>query len=204
MKSNVDNATLRLAIYDPLQLDEQDFLNTFVARHTVLKRLKYHIRENIEKPVLEHRLIFGQRGMGKTSLLRRLALGVRDDRTLAAHWIPLNFREEQYNIGKLDHFWQNCADVLADWCEKQGDIESADDLDKVIFSGENIYGTIRATAEKYSRRLLLLVDNLNLILDSLPVEDQWSLREKLQAKDAPLMIACTPSHVPQLADREGP
>ena len=201
---NITKATLRLAIYDPLQLNEQDFLNTFVARHTVLKRMLRHIRENAGRTMLRHRLVFGQRGMGKTSLLRRVALGVREDPSLSWHWIPLNFREEQYNIGKLDHFWKNCADALADWCEKQGDIESAGRLDNAVISGKRLYRAIRETAETYGKRLLLLVDNINLILASLPKEDQWKLREILQSKDAPMMIACTPVHVPQLADRKGP
>ena len=203
MTKDIDNATLRLAIHDPLQLPEKDFLNTFVARHTILKRLTRHVRDNTDAQLLQHRLIFGQRGMGKTSLLRRLAISVKDDPSLSNHWIPLNFREEQYNIGKLDHFWLNCADALADWCEKQGDAESAQQLDMAIGTGKNPYEIIQKTIQKYNRRLLLLVDNLNLILDSLTAPDQWALREKLQAENAPLMIACTPSHVPQLADRKG-
>jgi tetratricopeptide (TPR) repeat protein len=203
MTKDINNATLRLALYDPLQLDEKDFLNTFVARNAILKRLTRHVRENIGVQLLQHRLIFGQRGMGKTSLLRRIAISVKNDPTLAEHWIPLNFREEQYNIGKLDHFWQNCADALADWCEKQGDTQNAGQLDRAINTGLKLYETIQNTTKRYNRRLLLLVDNLNLILDSLSAKDQWTLREKLQAKDAPLMIGCTPSHITQLSHREG-
>lgn len=42
--------------------------------------------------------------MGKTSLLRRLAIGVRDDPDLSAVLLPLTFREEQYNVHNLRVF----------------------------------------------------------------------------------------------------
>ncbi len=196
--------TLRMAVYDPLQLNETDFLNTFVARLPLLNRMLRHIAESGNQTILHHRLVFGQRGMGKTSLLRRIALAVRDDHTLSQAWIPLNFREEQYNIGQLNDFWKNCADALADWCEKNGKPAQAESLDHAVRASKDLYRDICAVADANSRRLILLVDNLNLILDSLAVTDQWALRKSLLDKHAPLMIACTPTHLPQLSQREGP
>ena len=60
--------------------------------------------------IAEHQLIIGQRGMGKTSLLRRIAIGVAQDAALDGRFIPLRFREEQYNVVSPDPFWRNCAD----------------------------------------------------------------------------------------------
>ena len=97
--TQLDNHSLkRLAVYDPLQQDEGDFLKSFVAREKELKKLLRAIQEATTEPLTTHYLIHGQRGMGKTSLLRRIALAIRDDQQLAQQWIPLNFREEQYNI----------------------------------------------------------------------------------------------------------
>ncbi len=62
-------------------------------------------------------MLVGQRGMGKTSLLRRVAIGVAAEPGVAARFIPLRFREEQYNVISLDEFWRNCAESLAEWCE---------------------------------------------------------------------------------------
>ena len=50
--------------------------------------------------------------MGKTSLLRRIGMGVRDNPQLAAKLLPLSFREEQYNVHTLHAFWCNCLDAL--------------------------------------------------------------------------------------------
>ena len=59
----------------------------------------------------EQQLIVGQRSMGKY-LPRRVALGVKYSEELSAHFMPLQFREEQYNVNTLDAFWRNCGELL--------------------------------------------------------------------------------------------
>ena len=85
-----------------------------------LQRLLQRLVEIRPGGLAQHHLILGQRGMGKTSLLRRLALAIRDDPALSAVLLPLCFREEQYNVHNLRIFWGNCLDALADWFEKAG------------------------------------------------------------------------------------
>jgi Cdc6-like AAA superfamily ATPase len=106
---------VRIATYDPLLLKEKNFLAGFVAREQELNKLHRVVKESSGKEQSKHCLLYGQRGMGKTSLLRRLAILIREDQALSTHWIPVNFTEEQYNISHLDNFWANCADGLAQW-----------------------------------------------------------------------------------------
>ncbi len=67
-----------IAIYEPRRLKEADFLVGFVARVELVQFLLSQLRLSANGDV-RHRLILGQRGMGKTSLLRRLQIGIRDD-----------------------------------------------------------------------------------------------------------------------------
>ena len=73
---------LNLAVYNPAILDDANFLAGFVARQDLAASLLARLGEITPRGQARHHLILGQRGMGKTSLLRRLALGVRE---LAAH-----------------------------------------------------------------------------------------------------------------------
>src|SRR6185369_11425703 len=109
---------INLAVYNPAILDDNEFMEGFVARHELTERLLSRLREITPKNVARHLLLIGQRGMGKTSMLRRLALGVAKDPTLEAVLIPLTFREEQYNVHNLHVFWCNCLDALGDYLEK--------------------------------------------------------------------------------------
>ncbi len=95
---------INLAVYNPAILDDADFLAGFVARQDLAASLLARLGEITPRGQAKHHLILGQRGMGKTSLLRRLALGVREDAALAAVLLPLTFREEQYNVHNLHTF----------------------------------------------------------------------------------------------------
>jgi len=189
------NDTLRLTLYDPLQLDEQSFIQGFVARKKDLQQLVQRIKQSKKRPdESAHTVIYAHRGMGKTSLLRRIAIEINQDPTLASDWLPLNYREEQYNINSLHQLWCNTVDSLADWCEKQNDVKTAKELDRLlddINKNDDLYPKIKNIAQQKNKRLVLLLDNINLILSTLSQNEQWQLRNILQAEDGPLVIACT-------------
>lgn len=106
--------------YNPQLWGDDELRAIFVARLGELQRLLDALRNTPAGKVPQHILITGQRGMGKTTLLRRLALAVRDDAELAAAWRVLDFPEEQYTVSKLSEFWRNVLDALADNLETQG------------------------------------------------------------------------------------
>ncbi len=105
--------------YNPDRLEDPAFLTGFVVRQDLAAKILARLGEIKPRGLAQHRLIVGQRGMGKTSLLRRIALGVRAEPALAAVLLPLRFREEQYNVHNLHVFWSNCLDALGDWLEGQ-------------------------------------------------------------------------------------
>ncbi len=180
---------LELAVYNPAILDDASFLNGFAARQDLAERLLQRLGETTADGLATHHLILGQRGLGKTSLLRRLALGVRDDPRLAAVLLPLLFREEQYNVHNLHVLWLNCLDALGDWFERTGQPEPAAALDRDVArlaqgptddpEGTAALETFQRWTRELGRRPLLLLDNLDIILNGL-AKQQWSLRRALQ------------------------
>jgi len=180
---------LELAVYNPAILDDASFLNGFAARQDLAERLLQRLGETTADGLATHHLILGQRGMGKTSLLRRLALGVRDDPRLAAVLLPLSFREEQYNVHNLHVLWLNCLDALGDWFERTGQPARAAALDRDVArlaqgpaddpEGTAALETFQRWTRELGRRPLLLLDNLDIILNGL-AKQQWSLRGALQ------------------------
>ena len=123
---------LQLAIYNPAILKDDDFLAGFVARRDLVDDVMAPLHSITPRSLAKHRLILGQRGMGKTSLLRRIALGVREDPQLSQVLLPLTFREEQYNVHNLHTFWCNCLDALGDHFERTGQHEKAQALDQNV------------------------------------------------------------------------
>lgn len=190
-----DTALKRPALYNPALWSRDEVRTYYIARQRLLERFLDDFRR--EKPGTrpQHRLILGQRGMGKSTLLRRLAIGIDDDAELAGQWLPLVFPEEQYNVATLADFWLNCLDALGDFLEARGDLAEMQAIDAEVErldrkDGEGALQTLLRFAKKLDRRLLLLVDNIDLILERIRKND-WVLREALQEHPELLLVGAS-------------
>lgn len=173
-----------LAFANPSQPKDGEFLARCVARQGVVAEILAGLGEITTDNLARHRLIVGGEGMGKSTLLRRIAIGVRDNPALAGVLIPLRFREEQYNVHNLHIFWRNCLHALTDWFDESGQEELADRLESEVAlldsrhddsEGSGGFALFTAWCNRESRRPLLLVDNIDLILNGLK-EEQGCLR----------------------------
>jgi tetratricopeptide (TPR) repeat protein len=196
-----------LLLYNQSTSSDEDFIANFVARHDVLETLMRRLRTQDQHPEGSHQILVGPRGMGKSSLLRRLAIAVHADEQLKSRYIPLTFREEQYNVLSVGDFWRNCGESLAEWAEKTGQDMLAKRLDAALASaawaGDDAPAEqFLAAVKQLDRRALLLVDNIDLILDAVPDDAHWSLRRHLQQWGGPIMIGAATHPLRQSADRE--
>ncbi|WP_172965213.1 tetratricopeptide repeat protein [Candidatus Thiodictyon syntrophicum] len=204
-----------IAVYDPGNLTPADLVAGFVARERTLAYFINELRHQTTAGASpRHHLIVGQRGMGKTTLLLRLAVAINEEAGLAAHLLPLTFREEQYNVINLHVFWRNAIESLLDWLEQQGRTDEAAALEAALNAAETAYEKDRKgqgdgaaawrvfqrAAERLGRRPVLFLDNLNLILDALKKHD-WGLRDLLQQVDGPLVIGAAAAYPKGLSDR---
>jgi hypothetical protein len=185
-----------VAVYNPELLSKPELIAHFVARRSLLEQLASDLGREGET---QHHLIVGQRGMGKTMLLRRLRHAVEDDPDLDRRWIPLAFPEEQYNISRLSDLYVNCIDALGDALEQRGRQAEARRLEEAVTSlpdrdeperAKRALDILLSHADKLGRRLLLLIDNLELILDRLK-QQQWGIRELLSAEKRLLLIGAS-------------
>ena len=197
-----------MSLYNPRdQQDDDAFVETFVARHALTDTLLRRLHAIGEDEAGSHQVLIGARGMGKTSLLRRIAIGITRDPDLAARFIPLTFREEQYNVNTLGDFWRNCGESLAEWAETSGNVGLARKLDTALttsaWAGDDApTDAFQESLVALGRRAVLLVDNLDLILDALPSQSDWALRRSLQMRRGPILIGATTQALKQSADRD--
>jgi tetratricopeptide (TPR) repeat protein len=194
-------------LYNPRGASDEDFLSGFVARKELLELLLNGVRHVARGGASEHQLIVGQRGMGKSSLLRAIAVHVKNDDELRGAFAPLQFREEQYNVNALDVFWRNCGEALAQWCEDNALDALAGRLDRAIESEAwrdtetAANGFLEACAET-GKRAILLLDNLELIVGGLKPDEPWALRRVLQMAGGPLVVGASTHFLRESGDRE--
>ena len=90
--------------HNPAFLTDEELAATFVVRHDDLNLIARVVRENTTASN-QHVLVIGPRGIGKTMLVRRVAIEVRQDEELRQKWYPLIFAEESYEVGTAGEFW---------------------------------------------------------------------------------------------------
>ncbi len=172
---------MNLPVYNPHLLSKRDAIAQFIARKKTLDR----VLENLPAELPSHLLFIGTRGMGKTTLLQRIRYAVEDDAQLHSRYIALQFPEEQYAVSDLLTFYLNCIDALSDALEREGKTEIAQYLDRELpqasHSAKAAMELLEGAAKLLGRRLLLLLDNAERILDQLEDKQQWSLRETLSS-----------------------
>jgi len=183
--------------YNPHLWSAEQLRAIFVARTNELADLLHTLRTSPPETVGQHVLLVGSRGMGKSTLMRRLALAVEDDPELFAAWLPLRFPEEQYTVATLGQFWMNVIGSLADALQEQGQMAVVDELDAAAeriaalpaaAQADACLDVIDRCATERGQRLLLLVDNTDLLLRNIGRDAQWTLRATLQSNPRLLWI----------------
>ncbi|MBM3753561.1 MAG: tetratricopeptide repeat protein [Acidobacteria bacterium] len=177
--------------YNPRFLTREQAIAQFVVRQPLLDRMLADLRD----PGRKHRLLIGSRGMGKTTMLRRLRFAIEDDAELSQRYIPLSFPEEQWNVNQLWQFWRNCLESLQNWLTQKGVGEEAEVIERVIEgSRDGYYAALRASAQRHGKRLVLLVDNAQSVIDSVAErgENPWTFRETLLHDETLVFIGASP------------
>lgn len=205
----------QLSLYNTGRMSPEQIITAFAARRQQLDRIVADLAAEKPKSRAQHHLIVGQRGMGKTMLLARIAAELRTDSKLSARFIPLVFAEEQYAVDRLSKFWLNCLDSLADARELAGDTEGVNEIDATVARltaagmraakddqpfADEIYEAFAQLARAGGQRPVLLVDNLQLVFERLDNGQQHSLRELLMRPGSPILVGASPSPPPQSQD----
>lgn len=168
-------------LYNPHEQDKEDLIAHFVVRQHIFKRIFADIKaSDMEKPE-QHYYIEGQRGMGKTTLLLRLSYEIENDDKLSEWLIPVLLKEEAYyGISKLHRLWEEVAknleiyDCFADLYLKmeQSYVEGIN-YEKLCFE------LLTDALQKNGKKIIIMLDNLNEILDNFSDIESHRFREIL-------------------------
>ncbi len=179
-------AARRLIKHNPLFMSDEQLEAAFVVRTAELEILADLIRANRGK-VNQHALVIGPRGMGKTMLVRRLALLVRSDETLSKLWYPIVTPEEIYDAGTEGEIWLAILKSLADQERREdGEFERWMGRHEALMTEPEdrlrarALGALTEFAHEREKRLLVLVENLQMLLGEQFAKDaDWDLRKTL-------------------------
>lgn len=179
--------------HNPAFLTEAELVSGFVARRTELDLLVETVRENTATGANQHVLVIGSRGMGKTTLVRRVAAAVRHDAELARRWVPIVFAEESYTVSTAGELWLEAVSHLAAqtqdqrWRRAHEELRGEPDDDRLA---TRALARLMDFADERGARLLLVIENLHMLLgEQLDGQAAWSIRHTLQNEKRIMLLA---------------
>ena len=188
-------------VYDPWELPPEQRQTTFVGRQQFLDRFLGAIREQEGRATVQHYILNGPRGIGKTTLLLMLRDRIRQDPELSAKWFCVQLREEEYYIHKQRDLWQLVLQALATnekLAEAQQVVDQAQEIRDEEKSSALLVDGLRSLCERHGKRLLLLIDNFDHIFPSTaageskhrkPDSEYRAFRKRLSTEGFLMLIA---------------
>ena len=192
--------------YNPGFLSDDELVASFCVRTSELESIVEVLRECTGSSN-QHQIVIGPRGSGKTSLLLRVAAEVRRDASLSSGFFPVVFAEESYEVGTAGEFWLECLSRLADQAPHR---EGGPDLHRTFEDlrtvrddrtlGERCLAALLDFSDREGRRLVLMVENLNMMFrDMADSRDAgWRLRKTLQTEPRIILLASATSRFDEI------
>ena len=189
--------------YNPGFLTDGEIISSFCVRTAQFESIIESVHECTGNSNT-HTIVIGPRGSGKTHLLLRVAAEVRRDALLAG-FFPVVFAEESYEVSTIGEFWLECLGRLAEQApegERANLRLSYDDIrtktnDREL--ADRCLGSILDFADHHEKRVLLLVENLNMLFSDLVDPDAgWRLRHTLQTEPRIILLGSATSRFEEI------
>ena len=191
--------------YNPGFLSDDELSASFCIRKSEFESIVEMLRTCTGQSN-PHQIVIGPRGSGKTSLLLRVAAEVRQDADLARELFPIVFAEESYEVGTAGEFWLECLAHLADQAPHR---EGAPDLHRALEDlrtigddralEERCLASVLDFSDRESKRLVVLVENLNMMFRDITDRDAgWRLRKTFQTEPRIVLLASAASRFAEI------
>jgi tetratricopeptide (TPR) repeat protein len=150
--------------YDPWETPPQERKARFVGRENLLRQILSAIAEQQDYGSLQHYLLLGPRGIGKTTLLLTLGERIRENPELSTRWLCVQLREEEYFVRTLRDLLELMLGALAEEEELPDAAEVVQRMREERQQERSVaiaMDGLRSLVAARGKRILLLVDNFD-------------------------------------------
>ncbi len=200
--------TIRKATYNELKA-------SFVAREALLNELISSLKHQANAETLQHWMILGTRGMGKSHIITMIYHMVKQDKTLKKNWTPILMNEEEQEVFSLNTLFIRIMTKLSDELEDSDTLKSHE-INEILDSlrdgksQEEIFDTVESYLKDFvvesQKRLLVLLENADdLFTRCLPQPNHIKkLRNILLNENFFLFLATSPTSFDRISRSSAP
>ena len=149
-------------VFNPAQYSQEFFLNSVIGREEILSGILKWIRSGKGSTQKKHRLFYGTRGIGKTTLLLSIFHSILKQKKIRKSLIPVIFTDSSKYINNEVNFVKFVYDFLNQNKKSFGIEEEFDDH---VWEPE--LQSLFKFSQSVSRTLIFLIDNFQEFLSSL-------------------------------------
>ncbi|TND08636.1 MAG: hypothetical protein FD123_2140 [Bacteroidetes bacterium] len=169
-----------ITYYQASGLTDLEVKSQFVVRKNELERVISEIRRDDMKGSIQHYIFVGQRGSGKSTLLRRIQAEINTDKELNERLIAINLSEEQAGIYRLHDLWDRvCQELRMNHKIEVEEVKWEDYENDLTDFARALYSAMQKGLKKTGKKIVLLLDNIDRILESVKANDNHLFRELL-------------------------
>jgi Flp pilus assembly protein TadD/DNA-binding MarR family transcriptional regulator len=195
--------------------DYQALKASFVGRNALLDELISSLKHQATAERLQHWMILGTRGMGKSHIIAMIYHMVNQDETLNGKWVPLLMNEEEQGVFSIHTLFLRIMAVLSDEL-KESDAGRSHEISETLDSlrdgksEEEILETTVSYLKDFTvesgKRLLVLLENADdLFTRCLPKPNHIKkLRNILINENFLLFLATSPTSFERISRSNAP
>jgi TPR repeat protein len=168
-----------ITFYQVAHLTDQEAIAQFIVRKKEFERVMSEIRSDNMKGSIQHYIFVGLRGSGKSTLLKRIEAEINTNEVLSSKLVVVNLSEEQAGIYRLHDLWERVCQELE---VKRYDVDEVkwDDYGTDLTAyAKAAYLAVQKSLKKSNKKLVLLLDNIDRILENIKINDAHLFRELL-------------------------
>ncbi len=176
----MNNSTYqRPLFYQSANADDEAIKANFLIRLAEYDIIIQDILRNPMKGSVQHYLLVGRRGSGKSTFLKRLQVEIASNTALKGKYIPINLAEEQANIYKL---YDLLEEIIRELTQHGifGQMPAFNE-DIHIYTRQ-LFDHLQHLVTKFRKKIILLLDNIDRIFENIG-DDASLLREYLLNHD---------------------
>ncbi|MFZ2632785.1 MAG: tetratricopeptide repeat protein [Desulfosalsimonadaceae bacterium] len=202
--------------YSPRKADFEQLSYAFVARESLLEELVNSIREQVDAEAIQHWMILGMRGMGKSHLIALLYHTVKNNADLNRRWVPILMHEEEQSVFSLHtlfiRFLMQLGEEIAD-SDKEKSRAIFDFLDSQRNENkkqgdilESVVAFLRDYVRETGKKLLVFMENSDDIFNRYisKKNDIKQFRNMLQHDNFMMLVATSPTFFDEISKPTAP
>ena len=155
-------------IYQSANSNKESIKKSFIVRKTEFQTIIGTLSQHSSKDPVQHELILGRRGSGKTTLIKRIEIEIEEK--LNEKYIPIHLAEEQASIYRLFDLWMEIIEELKRRFYFQTDMKSYSEFSKEQDYAGYLHQQIHEYCLVQQKQIVVFLDNFDRIVENITGE----------------------------------